>query len=805
MAQLNDLLVLGKTSLIGDVSLSSKLNIGNIIVQGSPSSDTTIANMNRFQTDLFVQGNGSAPNSPKVAGFYLGKSTSDENRHMDIVSGGDYAYIDFNKASVVEDYKARILVNVSSGYTEFNWASGATNKKFQINGALGVSSGLTVTGNASITNLLTVGSAATHYGIKVGDVYINAISGNLIFQNLGALRFGADSWDYNVWAGLKYDSSNKIIYLGLADGTVFTTNASQSGGNLSLPGVRYFTVNGKQVIDAGDAWLRINGTGAHSSGIYFGASLTRTDGQFQVGSGGANFYANNSGNGYFSNTLGIAGTNTTYKLYVNGISYFNGRMVIKGDGSSYNEGLRILPASNGWSNIFFSADTSLSGAHDGGWLIGRRGAAGSVSGAIGDFTIEEQDSSGVNLTIHKDSNGATLQGLMRSTVGFQVQRTAGDGCGLGLYGSSGHNSYGIHMSRTASYGTFGHVTGDWATYFCFEGNVNRGWIFKHAGSNVFSINGSGTLSTRVNNPAINFRPDNVTYYTTASYQTAGNEALVFAAKNAVTSFIFVNGEDSITNNASDRWYSLTPGLQVKNNCVAIGKLIASGTIPTYKLEVAGTSYFTGKMQVNAPIFGYNYTNSNNAAAFIWDKPGSNYTGMGANGASDTIYFSACTIDGSWVPSYKQKWVFNGAVSADTVAGAVWNDYAEYRDQIETIEPGYCVASTNSGKIYKTTEKFQTCDGIVSDTFGFAIGQTEESKTPLAVAGRVLAYCEGNRYDYNAGDTVCAGPDGKVCKMTRDEIKEYPDRIIGHVSEIPEYEIWGTGNVQVNGRIWIKIK
>jgi hypothetical protein len=113
--------------------------------------------------------------------------------------------------------------------------------------------------------------------------------------------------------------------------------------------------------------------------------------------------------------------------------------VVRGNGSSYNEGIRILPASNGWSNIFFSADTSLSGTHDGGWLIGRRGAAGSVSGAIGDFTIEEQESSGVNLTIHKDSNGATLQGLMRSTAGFQVQRTTGDGYGLGLYGTSGHN------------------------------------------------------------------------------------------------------------------------------------------------------------------------------------------------------------------------------------------------------------------------------------------------------------------------------------------------------------------------------
>lgn len=140
-----------------------------------------------------------------------------------------------------------------------------------------------------------------------------------------------------------------------------------------------------------------------------------------------------------------------------------------------------------------------------------------------------------------------------------------------------------------------------------------------------------------------------------------------------------------------------------------------------------------------------------------------------------------------------------------VYGAVWNDYAEYRDQKEEIKPGYCVASADNGQVYKTTEKFQACDGIVSDTFGFAIGETDECKTPLAVAGRVLAYCEGDRYDYHSGDTVCAGPDGKVVKMTREEIREWPDRIIGIVSEIPEYEIWGTGNVAVDGRIWIKVK
>lgn len=172
--------------------------------------------------------------------------------------------------------------------------------------------------------------------------------------------------------------------------------------------------------------------------------------------------------------------------------------------------------------------------------------------------------------------------------------------------------------------------------------------------------------------------------------------------------------------------------------------------------------------------------------------------------SSILMYAGCANDAA---SYTKAMT----VAADKVTshvplyGAVWNDYAEYREQKEEIKPGYCVASADNGQVYKTTEKFQACDGIVSDTFGFAIGETDECKTPLAVAGRVLAYCEGDRKDYHAGDTVCAGPDGKVCKMSREEIREWPDRIIGIVSEIPEYETWGSGNIVINNRIWIKVK
>ena len=137
-------------------------------------------------------------------------------------------------------------------------------------------------------------------------------------------------------------------------------------------------------------------------------------------------------------------------------------------------------------------------------------------------------------------------------------------------------------------------------------------------------------------------------------------------------------------------------------------------------------------------------------------------------------------------------------------GAVWNDYAEYRIT-NKVKPGQCVIETGLGDLVQSTKRLQPGANIVSDTFGFAIGETEQTKTPLAVSGRVLAYPYEDRYSYSAGDPVCSGPNGTISKMTRKEVREYPDRIVGTVSEIPEYETWGTGNVKVNGRIWIKVK
>jgi hypothetical protein len=76
---------------------------------------------------------------------------------------------------------------------------------------------------------------------------------------------------------------------------------------------------------------------------------------------------------------------------------------------------------------------------------------------------------------------------------------------------------------------------------------------------------------------------------------------------------------------------------------------------------------TGALQVNAPIFGYNYSNSNNAPAFVFDKNGGNYTGIGSHNEADVIWFGAASYSNgtaTWVDSYKQKWKFNGTIFED---------------------------------------------------------------------------------------------------------------------------------------------
>lgn len=129
--------------------------------------------------------------------------------------------------------------------------------------------------------------------------------------------------------------------------------------------------------------------------------------------------------------------------------------------------------------------------------------------------------------------------------------------------------------------------------------VSKSLKWTDATGTVQSYNGGTEKSiTSLNFPsnqiALNFRHPGDGYATKIQYMTAGNEALVFAAQNSVTSFIFKSGAN-ITN--SNLWYDQvpTPTLQLKGQSAYINKLIANGSVPAFNFLVNGSSRFDGKL------------------------------------------------------------------------------------------------------------------------------------------------------------------------------------------------------------------
>lgn len=230
-------------------------------------------------------------------------------------------------------------------------------------------------------------------------------------------------------------------------------------------------------------------------------------------------------------------------------------------------------------------------------------------------------------------------------------------------------------------------------------------------------------------------------------------------------------------------------------------IISSGT----KTMITGTSRWPAGFTVG-DIYTSGYPFSYGSTWMYQGTFGAEliFNGLGGDAGVGTghMYFRtrsdwATSTWGDW----KKLWC-----TGDSVTGAVWNDYAEYRES-DCKEFGYVLTEKGDDTLTKTTERLQPFAGVSSDTWGFCQGETEKAKTPIAVAGRVLVYTYRDRNNYKPGDVVCAAPNGTIDIMTREEVINYPDRIVGTVSCVPEYDTWGSGDrdpVKVNGRIWIKV-
>ncbi|MCW4098997.1 hypothetical protein ONT15_06205 [Prevotella copri] len=108
----------------------------------------------------------------------------------------------------------------------------------------------------------TIRTAAQNQAIMLTNdaspAWISALEGQVIFNTGKAIRFGETAWDWNQWAGLKYNHSDKTIYLGIADGSAFNANTPQLDGTLRLAGIKTIIPN---------AGARIGGSGGN---LYLG-------------------------------------------------------------------------------------------------------------------------------------------------------------------------------------------------------------------------------------------------------------------------------------------------------------------------------------------------------------------------------------------------------------------------------------------------------------------------------------------------------------------------------------------------------
>lgn len=162
---------------------------------------------------------------------------------------------------------------------------------------------------------------------------ISAIDDQVIFNTGNAIRFGETAWDWNQWAGLKYTHSNKTIYLGIADNSVFNANSAQSNGTLRLAGITTITP---------DSGARIGG------------------------SGGDLFLGNNNNSGWVKVQDMCSQQSTNYwRIYQGGGAVFNNLTI--NAGSTFNGAVKVNNMLTAKGIMFTTADVNAFGTDINNW------------------------------------------------------------------------------------------------------------------------------------------------------------------------------------------------------------------------------------------------------------------------------------------------------------------------------------------------------------------------------------------------------------------------------------------------------
>jgi hypothetical protein len=268
-----------------------------------------------------VNGMFSGTKGMKINGVWIGLNTNSESRTQTIdCDGNDNLYLNYYRAK-------HVITNHAGG----NLGVGTDTPAYKLHVAGDIYS------TASIRTIYK--DKAIILSDSDDPAWISAIAGQIVFDTGKAIRFGETAWDWNQWAGLKYTHSDKTIYLGIADGSIFNANSPQSDGTLRLAGIKTVTP---------DSGARIGGSGGN---LYLGNAnnsgwVCTQDICSQTNS--SLWSIRQDGNAYFKNIYSGAAT-------------INGNLSV--DGLISNKG--ILPANYEFNNkgtsCYVSADALCSG------------------------------------------------------------------------------------------------------------------------------------------------------------------------------------------------------------------------------------------------------------------------------------------------------------------------------------------------------------------------------------------------------------------------------------------------------------
>lgn len=111
--------------------------------------------------------------------------------------------------------------------------NGETNMFLHSNGRIGI-------GTNSPASKLTIvgGSNQANNGVSINNIRMDTIDNRLIMPNLNQLRFGDDGvWNYNSWAGIRYESNNKLLTIGGPASSKFDSTSNPSSINVVFDGI----------------------------------------------------------------------------------------------------------------------------------------------------------------------------------------------------------------------------------------------------------------------------------------------------------------------------------------------------------------------------------------------------------------------------------------------------------------------------------------------------------------------------------------------------------------------------------------